>query len=197
MKIATKTAGSAAPRLKSLFSSLARDKRGVGAVEFAIVTPILIMAYIGAFELSLGFTVSGKVARASSTVADLVAQQSTVDKTYLGNMKYVVQSMLAPYKGSNFTFKITGIQVDSSNNGKVIWSRDQDGATPYAANSTATLPAQFATKGAFVIRTELVVPHELLLFAPDLASKSIKSINLSKTAYFRSRQAETIPCSNC
>lgn len=197
MKTLTKAMRLTAPRLGSLFSSLARDKKGVGAVEFAIVTPILIMAYIGAFEISVGFTVSGKVARAASTVADLVAQQSTVDKTYLGNMKNVAQTMLAPYKGFNFTLKISGIKVDNTNKGTVIWSRDQNGATPYAVNSTVNLPAQFATKGAFVIRTELIVPHELLLFAPNLASKSITNINLAKTAYFRSRQAETISCTNC
>ncbi len=197
MKTLTKATRLSSHRLKSLFSSFAKDKKGIGAVEFAIVTPILIMAYIGAFEISLGFTVSGKVARAASTVADLVAQQSTVDKTYLGNMKNVAQTMLAPYKGFNFTLKISGIKVDNTNKGTVIWSRDQNGATPYAVNSTVNLPAQFATKGAFVIRTELIVPHELLLFAPNLASKSITKINLAKTAYFRSRQAETISCTNC
>lgn len=170
----------------------------MGAVEFAIVTPILIMAYIGAFEISLGFTVAGKVTRASSTVADLIAQQADVNKAYLDNMPNVAQSMLAPYKGYEFTLKITGIKASGTGNtGTVVWSRDQNGAVPYAVNSTTTLPSQFATSETFVVRTELIVPHELMLFAPDLASKSIKTINLSKTAYFRSRLTEQIKCSDC
>ncbi|WP_429129392.1 TadE/TadG family type IV pilus assembly protein [Ensifer sp. 4252] len=187
------------PAIRLTFASLRsllRDRRGLGGVEFAIVTPLLIMIYVGAFELSLGFTVAGKAARASSAVADLVSQQTDVNKTYLGNMSNVVKSILAPYEGSKYTLKITGIKVDAANTGTVVWSRDQDGAVPYAVNSTTTVPTQFTATEAFIVRTELSIEHELLMFAPSLAS-STKTVNLSKTAYFRSRQAETIKCSDC
>jgi Flp pilus assembly protein TadG len=183
------------PSIASL-RSLLKDRRGLGGVEFAIVTPLLIMIYVGAFELSLGFTVAGKAARASSAVADLVSQQPDVNSTYLGNMSNVVKSILAPYEGSKFTLKISGIEVTGANQGTVIWSRDQNGAVPYAVNSTTTVPAQFTATKAFVIRTELVVEHEVLLFASSLAS-STKTVDLSKTAYFRSRQAEIIKCPDC
>lgn len=176
--------------------ALLKDRRGLGAVEFAIVTPLLIMIYVGAFELSLGFTVAGKAARASSAVADLVSQQTEVNKTYLGNMSNVVKSILAPYEGSTYTLKITGIKVDAANKGTVVWSRDQKGGMPYPVNSTTTVPVQFTTTEAFIVRTELVVQHELLMFAPNLAS-STKTVNLAKTAYFRSRQAEIIKCPDC
>ncbi len=178
------------------FRSLLKDRGGLGGVEFAIVTPLLIMIYVGAFELSLGFTVAGKAARAASAVADLVSQQSEVNKTYLGNMSNVVKSILAPYEGSKYTLKITGIEVSGTNTGTVVWSRDQNGAVPYAVNSTTTVPSQFTATTAFVIRTELIVEHGLLLFAPSLAS-STNTVDLSKTAYFRSRQAETIKCPDC
>lgn len=178
------------------FRSLLKDQRGLGGVEFAIVTPLLIMIYIGAFELSLGFTVAGKAARASSAVADLVSQQTEVNKAYLGNMSNVVKSILAPYEGSTYTLKISGIEVTGANQGTVIWSRDQNGAVPYAANSTTTVPAQFTATKAFVIRTELIVEHEVLLFAQNLASSS-NTVDLSKTTYFRSRQAEIIKCPDC
>ncbi|WP_083338342.1 TadE/TadG family type IV pilus assembly protein [Ensifer sp. LCM 4579] len=173
-----------------------RDRRGVGAVEFAIVAPLLIMTYIGAFELSLGFTVLRKVARASSAVADIVSQKQDVDKVFLDGMKKVAESILAPYESSNFTLKITGIQVTGTTTGKVVWSRDQAGGTPYSANSTTTVPADLEAVNAFVVRTELVVPHKLLLFAPNLNS-TISTIDLSKTAYYRQRFGTTIACTNC
>ena len=43
------------------------DRRGVGAIEFAIVAPLLIMAYVGAFEVSVAITALRKVSRASSS----------------------------------------------------------------------------------------------------------------------------------
>ncbi|MBP1871410.1 hypothetical protein LPJGGPFB_00442 [Ensifer adhaerens] len=184
-------------RTRGAITLLAKDRSGFGAIEFAMVIPMLIVAYIGAFEVTLGFSVKNKVERAASSVADMVAQQSEVNKTYLGNMSSVAKSILAPYQNSGYTLKITGIKVDAANKGTVIWSRDQSGAIPYPANSATTVPAQFATTEAFVVRTELVVPHELLLFAEGLGSSTLKTINLSKTAYFRSRQAEIIKCPDC
>ncbi len=193
----TKKATAFFARAHRAITLLAKDRSGFGAIEFAIVIPMLVVAYIGAFEVTLGFSVKSKVERAASSVADMLAQQSEVNKTYIGNMSNVAKSILAPYQNSGFTLKMTGIKVDAANKGTVVWSRDQNGAVPYAVNSPTTVPAQFAATEAFVVRTELVVPHELLLFAEGLSSRTLKTINLSKTAYFRSRQAEIIKCPDC
>ena len=181
---------------RRVLSRLSSDRRGVGGVEFALVAPLLIMAYIGAFELSVGLNVVRKVARASSTVADLVSQEKNVDTAYLDGMSNVAESVLAPYAGTDYTLKITGIQVNGTTTGTVLWSRDQDGGTPYPANSTTTVPADLEAVNAFVVRTELVVPHELLLFSPDLSS-SVSTIDLSRTTYYRQRSGTKIECSGC
>ncbi|MCA1405837.1 pilus assembly protein [Ensifer sp. IC3342] len=178
-------------------SSLIRDRRGVGGVEFAIIAPLLLMLYIGAFEISLGFTVARKVSRASSAVADIVSRQTDVNKALLDNMKHVALSIMAPYDSSGYTLKITGIQVTGTTSGKVVWSRDQNGARPYAVDSIATVPADLDSVNAFVVRTELVVPHDLLLFAPGLESSTLKTIDLSKTSYYRQRFGDTIKCTDC
>lgn len=186
-------------RLKAISDILAllrRDKRGVGAVEFAIVTPLLIMTYLGAFELSIGFTVAGKTTRAASAVADVVSQQTEVNKTFLANVSNIAESILAPYENSGYTLKITGITVTGSNEGTVAWSRDQSGGVPYAVNSKVTLPGQFTVNESFVIKAELTVPHKLLLYAPSL-DNTLKTVNLSKTAYFHSRHPQAIKCSDC
>ncbi|HEV7322055.1 MAG TPA: TadE/TadG family type IV pilus assembly protein [Ensifer sp.] len=186
-------------RLKAITNSLgalSRDKRGVGAVEFAMVAPLLVVTYLGAFELSVGFTVAGKTARAASSVADVVAQQSEVNKAFLSNVSNVAKSIMAPYGNASYVLKITGIEVTGTKEGTVVWSRDQSGGTPYVVNSKVTLPGQFTTSKSFVIRTELTVPHELLFYAPSLQAAA-KTINLSKTAYFHARLSQPIKCTDC
>ncbi|WP_331372795.1 TadE/TadG family type IV pilus assembly protein [Sinorhizobium chiapasense] len=174
------------------------DRRGVGAVEFAIVAPLLIAAYIGAFELSLGFSVARKVARASSAVSDIVSQEQDVDKAFLDDMKNVAKNILVPYDSSDYDLKITGIEVTGTTEGKVVWSRgwsdaSESATVPYAVNSVTTVPADLDAVNAFVIRTELIVNHQLTLFGPEAGG----TIPLSKTSYYRQRFGDTIKCTDC
>ncbi|MDO9417851.1 TadE/TadG family type IV pilus assembly protein [Pararhizobium sp.] len=180
-----------------IFKRFAADQRGVGAVEFAIIAPVLLMVYIGSFEISTGFSVARKVARASSAVADLVTQGSQTTKEELDTMDDVARSIISPYDASQMKLKITGIKVIVGGAATVAWSRDETGSTPYTKNSPTTVPAELVSVGGFVVRTELVVPHQLLLFAPGLAPSSAKTINLSKTYYYRQRIGDDIACSNC
>lgn len=172
------------------------DRSGVGAIEFAIVAPLLIMAYIGAFEVSVAVATSRKVSRAASTISDLLTQNKTTTKATLDTMKEVAKNVLAPYSITGYTMKITGIAVDADGNAKIAWSRNESAGTPYTSGDPVTLPSSMDAKSTFIVRTELTVPHSILLMTPGLDS-NLTTINLSKTSYFRQRVGDAITCSNC
>ncbi|UPA24535.1 TadE/TadG family type IV pilus assembly protein [Shinella oryzae] len=173
------------------------DRRGVGAIEFAIVAPMLIITYIGAFEISVAISMARKVSRASSTVSDLLTRNESTTAAVLASMKDVTSNVITPFKQDGYTLMITGIAIDAAGSAKVAWSRDQDGGTPYTKGSTVILPPDVAVKDAFIVRTEYTVPHKILLMAPGLSSH-INNITLGKTSYFRKRTGETIiTCSDC
>jgi Flp pilus assembly protein TadG len=172
------------------------DRRGVGAIEFAIVAPLLIITYIGAFEISVAVSMSRKISRASSTVSDLLTRSENTTKAVLDSMKDVTRNVVTPFTQDGYTLKITGVAVDAAGNATVAWSRDQNAATPYAKGSTVTLPPDIAVKDAFIVRTEYTVPHKILLMAPGLSSH-INNITLGKTSYFRKRAGEKISCTDC
>ena len=172
------------------------DRRGIGAIEFAIVAPLLVMAYVGAFEISVAVTVSRKVQRASSTVSDLLTQTATTNKATIDTMKEVAKHVLAPFSIQGYSMKITGIAVAADGKATVAWSRDSNAGTPYPAGTVITLPATLEAKNTFIVRTELVVPHNVLLMMPTLSSR-LNQIDLSKTSYFRQRKGDKIDCTDC
>lgn len=174
-----------------------RCREGAGAVEFAIVAPLLIMIYIGAFEVSVAMTVSRKVSRASSTISDLLTQRTDVTKATLDSMNDVAKSIMAPFSANDYTMKITGINIDDKGKATVAWSRDEDGGTPYAEGNAVTLPDDLTDTPVFVVRTEFTVPHEILLMMPGLKGSSVNELDLSKTSYFRQRIGTQIPCGDC
>ena len=59
------------------------DRRGVAAIEFAFIVPVLLIMYFVTMEASQAIETSKKVSRIGSMVADLITQQQTiVDRRY-------------------------------------------------------------------------------------------------------------------
>ncbi|UHS60108.1 pilus assembly protein [Agrobacterium vaccinii] len=175
---------------------LKRDRRGVGAVEFAIVFPLLVALYITAFELTIGFSIYKRATRAAGAIADLVSQPQTVNKAYLGTMRDVAGAIFVPYKTTGMKLKITGIQVDANKVAKVSWSWDESDRKPYPVNSIVNIPANLRQANAFLIHAELTVPHTLLMVMSTLSSK-LTPITIGRDYYFAKREADPITCSDC
>lgn len=177
-----------------------QDRSGVGGVEFAILAPILISLYITCFELTIGFTVSKRVTRAAGTIADLITQQTSVNETYLGTMVNVANAIFVPYNTSaaNLTLKVTGIAMDAAGTPKVAWSWDKLNGRPYAVGAVVDgVPTDMKVANTFLIRAELSVPHELLMFLPGIISAENRSITMGRTYFYRPRVGDSIACSNC
>ena len=62
---------------------LLRDKRGVSAVEFAMLLPLMVTLYLGGVEVSQAVAIDRKVTLVARSLGDLVAQATTV--TQLGH----------------------------------------------------------------------------------------------------------------
>lgn len=180
-----------------LLSRLLKSESGVGAVEFALLAPVLILLYFSTFELTVALSVNSKISRSTSTVADLVASQTSVTKTFLATMPDVFSSILAPYKTTTYTMKITGVTLDSTAKATVAWSWDQTGGRPYAVGDAVDVPDDLKVADTYLIRSELIVPYSTLVFMPGLAYTRLSSLNMSKTYYFAPRVGTTVPCTNC
>jgi Flp pilus assembly protein TadG len=172
------------------------DRSGVGAVEFALIAPLLLMIYLTVFELTIGLSVSKRVAKASGTIADLVTQQDSVDKQFLGTMLDVADSIFVPYGLNDISMNITGISVDGTNP-KVLWSWDQSGGKPYPFGNTVEIPEQMKVAGSFVVHAEVWVPHQLLMFMPGLIPSRFRNITIRRDYYFRARTGDKIACNGC
>ena len=186
------------PCLLSRLRRLARDRRGTSGIEFALIAPILLMIYLGAFELSVGFNMSQKVSQATGTVADILSQKTEVTPSELDGMKNVALSIMAPFPVGKYALKVSGIRVTAPGVGTVAWSRDEKGGTPYAVNAIVAVPTDLTVLNTFVVRAEFSVPYELVLLTPPgVKANSVQILNLSESYYYRQRVGLGISCSLC
>ena len=119
---------------------LERQKSGMAATEFAMILPIIVLLFFGMLEASDAFTVNRRVSHASNAVVDLVGQSERTTPSQIASIFVGAQKMLEPNDTSTLDLKLTSVIRYSSDPDKIVvqWSRDLDGAEPYAVGSEFT-----------------------------------------------------------
>ncbi|ESX77812.1 MULTISPECIES: TadE/TadG family type IV pilus assembly protein [unclassified Mesorhizobium] len=187
---------------------LCSDRRGIAAVEFALIVPVLLIMYFMTMEASQAIETSKKVSRIGSMVADLVTQQQTIKAADLDAIIAIGSSTLQPYNRSKPKIIITAIQVTDETTPKVlvVWSRKVvDGVSSVDAikDSATTVPSALKIKGTFLIRVESDLAYKpIITWSADGQSRfglssAFNSISMAETYYLRPRRSPTIPCSDC
>ncbi|PSJ57898.1 TadE/TadG family type IV pilus assembly protein [Pseudaminobacter soli (ex Li et al. 2025)] len=190
-------------------SRLRADRRGIGAVEFALIAPLLLCFYFVSMELSLGLEASKKVSRIGSMVADLVTQQpGKIAKADLEAIMQLGQAVIQPYNRSIPTIVVTGIQItnDATPKVQVAWSRQIVKGVysmPFAVNSTTSVPDQLKIKGTFLVRVTSTLDYKpLITWSPSQKktlglTSAFDSISMGGTYYLRPRMSADISCDGC
>jgi Flp pilus assembly protein TadG len=199
------------PVIAEVWAKLTRfgvDRRGIAAIEFAFIVPILLVMYFVTMEASQAIETSKKVSRLGSMVADLVTQQNAVVAADLDAIMQIGTSTLQPYNRSKPKIIITAIQVTTGTTPivKVVWSRKMvEGVTSVDAlkDSITTVPASLKIAGTFLIRVESALAYQPIITWTADSEKQLgltsafDKISMSETYYLRPRRSATIPCSNC
>ncbi|MCV0395009.1 MAG: pilus assembly protein [Rhizobiaceae bacterium] len=186
-----------------------KDRRGVAAVEFAFVAPLLIALYFTTIEISQAIDTNKKVGRLASMVGDLVTQQQTVTKADMRGILDVSNTVLFPYSRSKATVTITAIEVtdEATPKTKVVWSYRKlpNGSfqNGYAKDSLTTLPASLTVAGSFLIRVEADLRYyPILLWSAEAKADiglaaAFDKLEMGESYLLRPRRSTRIPCEDC
>jgi len=131
------------------------DRRGVAAVEFALVAPILIVLYCGLAELTMAMMAERQAAHSASVVGDLVAQDTSIGSVELNDIFAVGNAILRPFPAANLRLRISSVKADVNGVPKVVWSQGH-GMGAMAANATpGGFPANLLAAGDSVIEADV------------------------------------------
>lgn len=170
-------------RIQRALRNLAQDTRGVSAVEFALILPIMITMYIGAVEFSDALTVNRRVTAVASTAADLTAQAEQVTSGDVSDIFSAATSILAPYSTTPISIVLTSVVADGQNATTVEWSCSLQGA-PRLQGAPFELPA-----GLTQPFSSIVVAEVTYNYSPPLGKMIVGNINMSETFYLRPRRS--------
>ncbi|WP_420479722.1 TadE/TadG family type IV pilus assembly protein [Brevundimonas sp. FT23028] len=173
-----------------LLRRFAGDDRGISAVEFALLAPVLIAFYLGLSEFCQGYMAQKRMGHVASMVADLVAQEETVTTANLDDIFDIGGLIMKPFRTTTLKIRVSSV-TRSGSQVRVDWSRG-DGMTARVRNSLVTLPPDFLADGQSVIMSEATYdydsPADYLM--PGLT-------RFTHTYYLRPRTTDKTLCPAC
>lgn len=173
-------------KLSRRIGSLRRDQRGVSAVEFAMLLPLMVTLYLGTVEISQAVAIHRKVTLTARTVADLASQVSSINNGDMTNMLNAAAAVVAPFPANQLKVTVSAVSIDASGVAKVAWSDTLNG-TARAVNSIVPLPSALNTPN-----TQLVWSEVHYNYLPTIGYVVTGALNLFDQIYMRPRRSETI-----
>jgi len=174
--------------VRGKLARFARDKRGVSAVEFAIILPFMAILYLGGTAVTQGIIIKRKIVLVTHTVGDLVARDNAITNAEISSIFDAAKAVFAPYGWSTLLkIKVSSVNIDAAGTAKVGWS-DALQDTARAANSSVTLPAGLNAPNTSIIWTEVSYVYT----PPVGGSFTGGAITMTDQLYIRPRLVTTI-----
>ena len=167
------------------------EQRGVAAVEFALVAPMMVTVYLGSVDITQAVMVDRKVSVMASSIGDLVAQSEEITTPEINNIFDIAYALMSPYDTASIKIRVSSLQITSTKNGdkrkaKVQWS-DGKNQSPYAKDTEVMVPESIAANASTVIFTEATYT-----FTPLFGQIITSAINFEESYYHVPRQSDAV-----
>jgi len=189
--------------LKNILRRYKRSERGVAAVEFALVSPILFLLLLGGVEVGRYILVHQKAEKMAYSVSDVVSQLEAVTSGDVDVMFGAVTELMNPY--DNFTtygtLYLSSVHKDPADADQTIRWQCQGGGSLVAnsrvgdvnSGGAATLPGNLALEDD----DNVIVSEVVYTYQPILTWYKIQNITIYKSAMFRPRLGALTSAPGC
>jgi Flp pilus assembly protein TadG len=183
----------ACTRARLAIAGFFEDRSGIAAVEFAMIVPLMLVAFFGTVEFSSGLAVDRKVSLVARAIANVTSQGTQATSADLTNYFLAGNKIMTPYAVPNMT--ISELYIDpASGNARVQWSQ---GSAPRAVSSIVAIPPSLIARNPV---TNAINPSQYLIFSEvnTLYTPAVgyvmapSGVTLSDTAYAIPRQSTCV-----
>ena len=166
-------------RMRNMLDRFGGDRRGVSAVEFALLAPLMITLYVGCAEISDAVGADRKVSLTAAALANLAAQVTTISTSDMSNILDASSAIIAPYSAGQLSITLSCISIDNSGKATVKWSVTRGGS---ARSGTVTVPGALA-----VPNSQLLFGEASYQYQPTIGYTVTGPITLSDHMYMAPR----------
>ncbi len=165
---------------------LAADCRGVSAVEFALLMPMMLTLFLGSVEASQGIAADRKVELTAHALADLASQYTAITNADMSNILNAGSAIIAPFPAADLKEVVSEIAIDSNGNATVVWSDTLNGSA-LTVGQTVSVPSSLATPNSYLILAQVQFGYN-----PAFGYTLTGTLSLSDQSYMRPRESNAI-----
>ena len=171
-----------------------RHDRGMAAVEFSLILPILVVLWLAGVEVTQGLSIDRRLNNLASSIGDLVARSKTVTYADVDTIFDVSPGAMYPYcktsavcTSAGLQMRVSEVSIDGSQNAKITWSRAR-GATAYTGgyNVTSIVPLTLR-----VANTKIIMAEVNYVYRPAVGY-IFGSYSLNDRLFFVPRLSDTV-----
>lgn len=145
-------------RFSTVLKAFGVDRRGVAAVEFALIAPVGMVLMLGTIELGRAVVTDRRFNLVTAVISDLVAREAVMNNAELTAIATAAQVMWQPYDQTTLKFQVMQIRNAAATATKITpntyyvdWSYPFFGATVPAQCAAYSLPANMFVQGGSTI----------------------------------------------
>jgi Flp pilus assembly protein TadG len=179
-----------ARRLCRGLTHFARERRGLAAVEFAMLLPVMMTLYLGSVEITTAVATQRKVTLTARALADLSSQFTAIANADMTNILNAASDIIAPYSAAQLKSTVSELAIDANGQATVVWSDTLNG-TARTVGSVVNIPTNLA-----VANTYLLLGETQYSYNPSYGYAVTGTLTLSEQIFMRPRQSNSVARNN-
>jgi Flp pilus assembly protein TadG len=169
-----------------LYRRFIASTRGVAAIEFAAILPVLVIMFLASFDGGRAIATYMKVRSATYTLDAITNQYPTIATSDLQTITAATAQVMAPYSASPLVATVSQIAISSTGKVTVSWSYSMGGSAR-AQGSSITIPSAIKVNSSYLIFSEVSYTY-----TPMFGFFGSGGINFSDNLYITPRSSSCV-----
>jgi len=167
------------------------DRRGLALTEFAFVFPVLLLLFLGGYQLSDAIACKRKVGITNRTIADLGSRAKSITAARVDTILAAATQVMLPYRESQAHVRLTEVSTSATGVTTVVWSRGRN-ALPRPVGAVVAMPATLSTPNTYLLLNEITYDYD-----PRVSFGLVGRRTLTDFLFMSPRNSDSVPCGDC
>lgn len=176
------------PSLKSFW----RDRRGVSAIEFALIAPVLVLMYCGFAETTQAMMAQRRLSNIASQIGDLVAQGTQTGPSKMTDIFNIGNLIMAPYPTATLKMCIYSVTSDATGKDTVAWVRTNPAGVGMAGCPAANATVNDISTGVLPANQSIIVARASYDYTSPIKLVMPTTMTFKRNYYLRPRRTDAV-----